>query len=155
MRTYCSSLLQFALFVSFVAPAASAAVFTVKTVPWVANPLIPHDTYAAKSIRLKGACANCTPAGAYQWTWSFGDGSPSANGTFGAAAAGRYNLEATHTYSGAVGTVFTARLTIQNLSSGETDDEPYYVAMRADSPAVRPCESISLLTRVCCNFTKA
>ena len=35
--------------------AAMAAPPVVKTVPWVANnPLIPHDTWSGKSIRLKG-----------------------------------------------------------------------------------------------------
>ena len=71
MRTYCSSLLRFALITAFFANAASAAVFTVQTVPWVAtNPLIPHDTYAGKSVRLKGACANCTPPGTYHLNYA-------------------------------------------------------------------------------------
>ena len=48
-----------ALAAALVFPAAvMAAPPVVKTVPWVANiPLIPHDTWSGKSIRLKGTAA--------------------------------------------------------------------------------------------------
>ena len=55
--------------------AAMAQAPVVKTVPWVANnPLIPHDTWSGKSIRVKGTSSM---AGAnIQYRWDFGDGSP-------------------------------------------------------------------------------
>ena len=106
--------------------AAQAAPPVVKTVPWVAtNPLIPHDTFAAKSVTLKGTCdlqgANIL------YSWDFGDGTPVAAGT----VTDKYVIEAKHTYTGAVGTIYTARLTVENTSTAETGSKEYYVAMRA------------------------
>ncbi len=104
---------------------SGAAPPVVKTVPWIAtNPLIPHDTYAGKAIRLKGTCdqqgSNLT------WTWDFGDGSPVATGT----VTNKYVIEASHTYAGPVGTIWTATLTVTNTSTGETGSKHYYVQMR-------------------------
>jgi hypothetical protein len=97
----------------------------VKTVPWVAsNPLIPHDTWSGKSIRLKGTCD--MQGANIQYTWDFGDGTPVATGT----VTNMYAIEASHAYTGPVGTVYTARLTVQNTSTGETANSPYYVAIR-------------------------
>jgi len=97
----------------------------VKTVPWVAsNPLIPHDTWSGKSIRLKGTCD--MQGATIQYTWDFGDGTPVAIGT----VANMYVIEASHIYTGPVGTIYTARLTVQNTSTGETGNSPYYVAIR-------------------------
>ena len=105
---------------------ASAAVPVVKTVPWVAsNPLIPHDTYAGKSIRLKGTAD--VQGATILYTWDFGDGSPVVTGT----VTNKYVIEAAHTYVGAVGAIWTARLTVQNTSTGDTGSKAYYVAMRA------------------------
>jgi len=103
-----------------------AAPPVVKTVPWVpASPLIPHDTYPAKSISLK---ATCDLQGAnIRYTWDFGDGSPVATGV----VTNRYAVEASHTYTGAVGTVFTARVTVENTATNESTVKPYYVVMQA------------------------
>ena len=84
---------------------ASAAPPVVKTVPWVAtNPLIPHDTWSGKQITLKGTAD--VQGAAIQYTWDFGDGSPVATGT----VTNMYAVEALHAYTGAPGTIFTARL---------------------------------------------
>lgn len=105
-----------------------AAPPVVKTVPWVdSNHLIPHTTYSGKSIRLKGTCDQ--QGANLQWIWDFGDGSPVATGT----VANRYAIEASHAYTGATGTVFTARLTVQNTSTGETGNKAYYVEVKAKS----------------------
>ena len=50
----------FAVAAALLFPAAAmAAPPVVKTVPWVANiPLIPHDTWSGKSIRLKGTSSH-------------------------------------------------------------------------------------------------
>ena len=104
---------------------ANAAPPAVKTVPWVpSNPLIPHDTWSGKLVTLKGATD--VQGATIQWTWDFGDGSPAATG----AVSDMYVVEATHAYSGVPGTIFTARLTIQNLSTGESASKEYFVAMR-------------------------
>ena len=107
---------------------SGAALPVVKTVPWVAtNPLIPHDTWSGKSIRLKGTCDS--QGAAFQWTWDFGDGSPVATGT----VTNKYVIEATHAYTGSAGTVFTSRLTVQNTGTGEIGFKEYYVKIEAQS----------------------
>lgn len=107
---------------------ASAAVPVVKTVPWVAsNPLIPHDTWSGKSIRLKGTSDQ--QGANIQYTWDFGDGSAVATGT----VTNQRVVEATHAYTDATGTVFTATLTIQNTTSGETGTAKYYVVIQDKS----------------------
>ena len=104
---------------------ALAADPVVKTVPWVAtNPLIPHDILSGRMTWLKGT-ADVQGAN-IRYTWDFGDGSPVATGT----VTDRYAIQASHTYTGATGTIFTARLTVQNTSTGETGNAPYYVEVR-------------------------
>lgn len=97
----------------------------VKTVPWVAtNPLIPHDTWSGKSITLKGT--SDIQGANIQYTWDFGDGSPVATGV----VSDMYAIEARHTYSGSPGQIFTARLTVQNMTTGESANKEYYVEIR-------------------------
>jgi len=103
----------------------------VKTVPFVpANTLIPHDTWSGKTITLKGTCDS--EGVNFAWTWDFGDGSPVATGTVG----NKYVIEATHAYTGSTGNVFTARLTVENTSTGETGSQVYYVQIRDKSLSV-------------------
>ncbi|MCX6874596.1 MAG: PKD domain-containing protein [Verrucomicrobia bacterium] len=107
---------------------ANAAPPVVKTVPWLTgNPLVPHPTYNTKTITLKGTCDR---AGAdIQFTWDFGDGSALASGT----VADNYAVEATHAYAAAIGSMFTARLTIQDTSSSETGTGVYFVEVQPKS----------------------
>ena len=108
--------------------AAMAQAPVVKTVPWVANiPLIPHDTWSGKSIRLKGTS---NQAGAnIQYSWDFGDGSP-VTAPAVVTAGNQYGLEASHAYTGTAGTVFTARLTVRNTTTGATGSKEYYVIIQ-------------------------
>ena len=110
--------------------AAFAAAPVVRTVPWVASqPLIPHDTWSAKTITLKGTCnvLNGTPAGTtYSYIWDFGDGSPVATGT----VTNKYVIQATHAYTGASNLVFTATLTVQNTTTGEKGEAKYYTSIK-------------------------
>jgi hypothetical protein len=109
-------------------PAANAAAPVVKTVPWVASqPLVAHDTWVGKSIRLKGT--SDVEGGNIQYTWDFGDGSAVATGT----VTNKYVIEASHTYSGTVGTVFTARLTVKDTTTGQTGSKEYYVKIEDQS----------------------
>ncbi len=95
----------------------------VKTVPWVAtNPLVPHDTWSGKAITLKG-----TSDVAGNWTWDFGDGSPVATGNVNDVT--RYAIEALHAYTAPTGTMFVAKLTVQN-AGGESVTKEYYVQVR-------------------------
>jgi hypothetical protein len=115
--------------VTLLVAAAAQAQVEVKTVPWVpTNPLIPHDTWSGEPITLKGT-TNVTSG---IWTWDFGDGSPVATGPI--EAANRYWLQATHSYTGAPGTVHTARLIV--ASGEETVIAYYYVAIQAKTLAV-------------------
>lgn len=104
---------------------AHATLPVVKTVPWVAGqPLIAHTTYAGKAVRLKGTTDQ--QGAAIQAQWDFGDGTVSVPQTVSDGHA----LEAIHTYSGPVGQVWTARLTVTNTSTGESASRPYYVEMK-------------------------
>jgi len=97
----------------------------VKTVPWVAtNPLIPHDVISGKATTLKGTCD--VQAANFQYAWDFGDGTPVATGT----VTNRYAIEATHTYTGTVGLLYTARLTVEDTGTHETSSKEYYVVIR-------------------------
>ena len=105
--------------------AVFAAPPVVKTVPWVAtNPLIPHDTWSGKAITLKGT-ADVSGAN-IQYSWDFGDSTPPATGTVGNAN----NIGVTHTYTGPAGTIFTARLTVTNNSTAESDNKIYLVQIQ-------------------------
>ncbi len=99
---------------------------TVKTVPWVPNnALIPHSTWSGKEITLKGTVD--VPDPNFEYTWDFGDGSPVVTAT----VVNNYVLEARHTYTGSEGDIFTARLTVEDTSTGETDSEIYLVQIQA------------------------
>jgi hypothetical protein len=106
----------------------------VKTVPWVAtNPLIPHDTWTGKPVTLKGTSSVFGPTITY--TWDFGDGSPVATGTVPDINTA-YDVEAVHTYTGVPGTVFTARLTVRDTSTGESANKTYLVDIQAQSLSI-------------------
>lgn len=112
--------------IAMAATPALAVLPAVKTVPWVPTDLtIPHDTYAGKTITLKGTSSVSGPT--IQATWDFGDNSPVA--TFNVTDP--YNVSATHSYSAVpLNTVFTARLTITDTSSNQSASKTYLVAMR-------------------------
>ncbi len=110
---------------------ASSPVFAVdaKTVPWVANnPLVPHDTWSGKSIRLKGTAD--MQGATIQYEWDFGDGSAPATGT----VANQYVIEASHVYTGSPGDLFTARLTVTDTATGASDSASYFVQIQAPPP---------------------
>ena len=102
-----------------------AAAPVVKTVPWVAsNPLIPHTTFAGRTVRLKGTSDQ--QGANIQYSWDFGDGSAVATGT----VTNRHAVEASHVYAGTPGTVWTARLTLSNTNTGESASKAYFVQMK-------------------------
>src|SRR6266436_2788726 len=102
---------------------------TPKTVPWAPNDVtIPHDTYAGKSITLKGTSDVQGPN--IKATWDFGDGSPVAN----FVVTDRFDVEATHIYVGPVNSKWTATLTVQDTNQGGgSASKPYLVIMRDDN----------------------
>lgn len=117
---------------AFLVPALAFAVPpVVKTVPWIpTDPLVPHDTFPGKSIRLKGTADR--QGGTIQYDWDFGDGSAHATGTVG----DRYAIEASHVYAGAAGTLFTAKLKVTDTGTGESATTNYLVIMRPQSLSV-------------------
>lgn len=117
---------------------ARAVVPVVKTVPWVCsgNPPVcdftsasPHSTYPGVSITLK---ATTSVQGAnFQAKWNFGDGSPVATFT----VTNQYDISTTHTYVGAVGTAWTAIVTVTDTNTGDHASANYYVKMQANNLA--------------------
>ncbi|MBI1788407.1 MAG: PKD domain-containing protein [Acidobacteria bacterium] len=98
----------------------------VKTVPFdPSNPAIPHDTFAGKTITLKGTSSVQGPN--IQAKWVFGDGSPDAMFT----VTNRFDVSTTHLYVGAINTIFTATLMVTDTNLNQSGSATYQVAMRA------------------------
>ncbi len=100
----------------------------VKTVPAVPlNPLIAHDTWNGNPITLKGTvnspCTGCT------WTWDPGDGSAAFTGT----VTDPYAIETVRTYTGTIGQVFTATLTVKNAAN-QSGSAVFYVKLNPPPP---------------------
>ncbi len=117
------------------------ASLTVLTVPWVpASPLTPHSAYITKGGSEIPVTLQATVPGAfgssdsYSVTWVFGDGSP--NVTF--ALTNAYDISTVHTYpTAAVGTAWTATVTVTDNTSGATGSANYYVTQQANTLAAR------------------
>jgi hypothetical protein len=109
-------------------PGAQAASPEAVCVPWYApNPAVPHDTWSGREITLKGTARD--PDGdSMTYRWDFGDGSPVESGAVGDP----YVVEATHTYSGSIGDLFVATLTVTD-SHGGSDSDQYLVQIRGAS----------------------
>ena len=126
------ALLAAALMSPLLGLVASAAPPVVMTVPWVpSNPLVPHSTYTGKTITLKGTCD--VQGANFAYSWDFGDGTAPATGT----VSNKEVVQATHAYVSAFNPVYTATLTVQNTTTGETANARYYVKME---PKTLPVE---------------
>ena len=105
------------------------------TVPWIpANPSIPHPTYTGATARLKGIARY----GGNQYMWDFGDGSAATAWT---AIADPYNLSVTHAYSGGVGQLFIATLSVRDSAAPSTVATAVYPLKIEDTdpmPAAAP-----------------
>jgi len=131
-KNICILLMATLLLVAF-SGAAFGAPPVVKTVRVLSsNPLVPHDVCSGVATRLKGT--SDVSGGNIQWTWDFGDLTPVATGTVSNA----YVIEATHTYAGAVGNAYVAKLTVKNTTTNEQTTRDYPVL-------IQPC---ALATRV-------
>lgn len=123
-RSFCVQAVTACLAVASLAGSAAAAP-TAKTVPWIpANPAVPHDTYAGKSVTMKGT--SDMQGVNIHYDWDFGDGSPHATGT----VTNQFNVSAAHTYAGATGTIWTAVLTLTDTNLNQSSTANYLVAMR-------------------------
>jgi hypothetical protein len=95
-------------------PAASAAVDKVICVPWQGDINKYHTTWSGQDIFLKGVIK--TDSSATIWyKWNFGDGTESS--VVSLSGNTKYNVEIKHTYTGAVGTPFTAQLLVDDVDN--------------------------------------
>jgi|GEM_PF-680666 len=104
--------LFFVLVLLFVAtPVLQAAVKPI-CIPWQGNPARFHTAINGQSVYIKGIIKT-DHTDTIWYKWIYGDGSESAV----ASTSGRtkYNVESTHTYAGAVGTPFTAKLMVDEV----------------------------------------
>lgn len=129
MKTYRISLTGLAVAL-WSAMAVNAAAPKVICVPWQAqNPAVAHDAVSGVSTTLKGAARDAVggvalvTGGTYRW--EFGDGSAPETGTI----TDPYAIEVAHTYTGAIGTRFVARLTVTATNS-ESGSDTYLVQIQ-------------------------
>ncbi|MGD2178667.1 MAG: hypothetical protein PVG71_12695, partial [Anaerolineae bacterium] len=86
-------------------------------VPWVGDD--PHRVWDGLETTLKGVAKGY---GLTHYEWDFGDGSPVESGWIDDP----YAIEARHTYTGPVGSVYTATLTVWG-AYGWSDSDTYHV----------------------------
>jgi len=113
-------------------PLAAAAGLTVLTVPWQpTNPLSPHTTYPINATTEATITLGATvPSGVNTGdnvtvVWNFGDGSPNASFSL----TNIYDISTTHKYpaSAAVGTAWTATVTVTDTTQNTSGSANYYV----------------------------
>lgn len=103
------------------------------TVPWVpANPTIPHPTYSGATHTLKGI-ARYLPAGSNQFMWDYGDGSAP---TAWMNITNPYNLGVNKVYTGPIGRVFIATLSVRNANNPNVVAQATYRVKIHDSGAL-------------------
>jgi len=118
-----------AIFVA--APIAMAAVDKVICVPWQGDPAKHHTAVNNVSIKLKGVIKT-TDTSTVWYKWVYGDGSESAVSALSGKTS--YDVEAAHTYLGAVGTPFTAQLMADHVDNTMVNAivDNYNVKIEAD-----------------------
>jgi len=89
----------------------------VTCVPWAGG--LPHRVWSGLATTLKGTAKS---ARLTTFEWDPGDGSRTVTGT----VSNPYVIQGRHTYSAALGTVFTATLTVWD-TFGWSDTDPYVV----------------------------
>jgi hypothetical protein len=109
----------------------------VKTVPWVVPTpplcsITPHDIISGQETALK---ATTVSTAAYYY-WDYGDGSPAMAWT---SVSDIYNLGALHTYTGSVGTSFTATVYVKDTASPtpNINSAKYYLTVRTNDLQTR------------------
>jgi hypothetical protein len=84
---------------------------------------VAHDTWSGREISLKGTAHDPDgDATLATYEWDFGDGSPPETGS----VTDPYAIEARHIYTGSIGDLFVARLTVTDTSS-ETGSDDYLI----------------------------
>jgi hypothetical protein len=121
---------------------------TVLTVPWVpATPSAPHSAYIKQGgteipVTLQATVPSAVGSSdSFTVTWAFGDGSP--NVTF--ALTNPYDVSTVHTYpAAAVGTAWTAVVTVNDTTNSTSGSANYYVTQQANTLAARANVAIDL-----------
>lgn len=123
---------------------ATTGGLTVLTVPFVpASPLSPHTTYPLNATTEVTVTLGATvPEGVVSGDtvsveWTFGDGSP--NVTF--PLSNIYDISTTHTYppSSAIGTAWTATVTVTDSTQHTSGTANYYVVQQCGPASASPC----------------
>lgn len=102
-----------------VASAQSAIIDKVMCVPWQGDPSKYHTAFSDTSVTLKGVIKTTDTSTIY-YKWVYGDGSSDAGSLSGST---KYNVPASHTYTGAMGSPFAATLQVSTNAS-MTDPVP-------------------------------
>ncbi|HTB21064.1 MAG TPA: hypothetical protein VK708_23230 [Bryobacteraceae bacterium] len=132
-------------------PSAYAASLTVLTVPWIAtSPLTPHSAYITMGgteipVTLQATVPSAVGSSdTFSVTWVFGDGSP--NVTFPITSPhSAYDISTVHTYpAAAVGTAWTATVTVTDTTNSATGSAHYYVTQQKNTLAARVNVAIDL-----------
>ncbi len=140
MKRHFSSSAAAAFFAALcVAPSALAV--TVLTVPSIPkSPTSPHTTYAINSTTEATIVLGATVPSAvgssdtFTFQWTFGDGTSTTT----AAVTNPYDISATHQYpaSAAVGTQWTATVTVTDTTTNQKGSAKYYVIQESNSPSI-------------------
>jgi len=108
-----------------------AAVSKVICVPWQGDINKYHTTWSGQEIILKGVIKTDSTDRIW-YKWNFGDGTESA--ILSLSGKTKYNVEIKHTYTGAEGTPFTAKLIVaDNDALANPIEDSYLVKIEAES----------------------
>ncbi len=108
-----------------------AAVENVACIPWQGDINKYHTTWSGHAVTLKGVIRTDSTDTIW-YKWNFGDGSESSISSLSGKLT--YNVEITHTYTGAEGTPFTAKLVVaDNNALANPVEDPYLVKIEAET----------------------
>jgi len=109
---------------------AFSAIERLMCVPWQGDPQKPHTALSGTPATLK-CVVKATDKTAIYVKWIFGDGTESSISTLSGST--KYNVEAGHTYTGATGAPFSARILADTAISMESPVSNDYLLRIEDS----------------------
>ena len=112
-RRRCSTLICLLVGLLVATTVAQGAVKVI-CVPWQGNPSKYHTAVSGQQVELK-AVVKTSGTGTVYYRWDFGDGSAPYNSTLSGST--KYNVARMHTYTGSVGTPFTAQLLVDEVDA--------------------------------------
>ena len=99
-------------------------------VPWQGDVDKYHTALSGESVTLKAVIETNSDTDNISYKWDFGDGEDTD--FFGISGSQEYNVEINHTYTGAPGTPFIARLIATGATTGNGEDT-YRIKIREDN----------------------